>query len=205
MALFLEMEDKRLDCDIVIYSILIDGFCNTGELTIAREIFSGLLVKGLHLDVWTYTIMIKGFCKNGLVDEASELLEKMDGNGCSPNEHTYNTIIHGFLQHRETSKAMKYLKMMVDKGFSANATTAALFIDLLSSDQVDKKYSRAASKVWVKVTEEDGVGLEVRSERWMDTSSLVERAMAMAVAQSKGPNKSCIAAAIAPSLSTILR
>ena len=115
--MFLEMEDKRLDCDIVIYSILIDGFCNVGELTTAREIFSGHPAEGLHPDVWTYTIMIKGFCKNGLVDEASELLEKMDGNGCSPNEHTYNTIIHGFLQHRETSKAMKYLKMMVNRDF----------------------------------------------------------------------------------------
>ena len=42
------------------------------------------------------------------------------------------------MQHRETSKAMKYLKLMVDKGFSANAIIAALFIDLLLSNQVDE-------------------------------------------------------------------
>ena len=92
MALFQGMEDKRLDCDIVIDNILIDGFCNVGELTTAREIFSSLFAKGLQPNVQTYNIMIKGFCKNGLVDEANELLEKMDSNG-SPNERTYNTII----------------------------------------------------------------------------------------------------------------
>ena len=63
MALFQEMEDKRLDCGIVIYSILIDGFCNVGELTTAREIFSGLPAKGLKPNVWTYTIMIKDFAR----------------------------------------------------------------------------------------------------------------------------------------------
>ena len=82
--------------------------------------------------------MVKGFCKEGLIDEVIELLEKMEGSGCSPNKHTYNTIIQGLLQHGETAKAMKYLKMMVDKGFSANATTATMFIDLLSSNQVDE-------------------------------------------------------------------
>ena len=82
--------------------------------------------------------MIKGFCKNGLIDEANELLEKMDSNGCSPNGCMYNTIIQGLLQHSETSKATKYLKIMVDKGFSANATIATVFIDLLSSNQVDE-------------------------------------------------------------------
>ena len=96
------------------------------------------LAKGLQPDVRTYTIMVKGFGKEGLIDEAIELLEKMEGNDCSPNERTYNILILGLLQHGETAKAMKYLKMMVDNGFSANATTAAMFIDLLSSNQVDE-------------------------------------------------------------------
>ena len=114
------------------------GFCNVGELTTTREIFSGLLAKGLQPNVQTYNIMIKGFCKNGLVDEAKELLEKMDSNGCSPDHFTYNILIQGLLQHGDTAKAMKYLKMMVDEGFSANATIAAMFIDLLLSNQVDE-------------------------------------------------------------------
>ena len=80
MTLFQDMEDKMLGNDIVIYNILIDGLCNVGKLTAARELFYSLLAKGLQPNVQTYNIMIKGFCKEGLIDEASELLEKMDGN-----------------------------------------------------------------------------------------------------------------------------
>ena len=47
LALFQEMEDKKLDHNIVFYNILIDNMCNARELTTAREIFNGLLAKGL--------------------------------------------------------------------------------------------------------------------------------------------------------------
>ena len=77
--MFQEMEDKKLDHNILFYNILIDSMCNVEELKIAREIFNSLLAKGLQPNVRTYNIMIKGFCKEGLIDEASELLEKMDG------------------------------------------------------------------------------------------------------------------------------
>lgn len=51
------------------------------------------------------------------------------------------------------------------------------------------------------MTEDVGTDLEVGSERLKETTSLVERAMAMAVAQSKDPDKSCIAVATLPALS----
>ena len=136
--MFLEMEDKTLCNDIVIYSILIDGLCNVKNLKVARELFYSLFAKGLQPNVRTYTIMLKGLCKEGLLEEASEIFEKMDGSSCSPDDCTYNTIIQGLLQHNEMSKAMKYLEIMVDKDFSANATTAFMLVDLLSANPADK-------------------------------------------------------------------
>ena len=94
----------------------------------------------------TYNIMIKGFCKEGLIDEVSELLKKMDGLFCSPNECTYNTIIQGLQRHNETSRAMKYLHIVVEKDLLANATTAAMFIDLLSTTQADKNIQELHQK-----------------------------------------------------------
>ena len=66
------MVDKKLFINIVIYDILIDF----GKLTMARELFCSLLMKGMQPNVQTYTIMIKG-CQEGLIDEARELLEGM--------------------------------------------------------------------------------------------------------------------------------
>ena len=62
----------------------------------------------------------------------------MDENGCSPDDLTSNTIIQGLLQHSETSRVMKYLHMIVEKGFLANTTTTTMFINFLSSNQVDE-------------------------------------------------------------------
>ena len=137
-TLFQVMKDKKLDLNIVIYNILIDGTCHVGKLTTARELFNNLPNKGFQDDIWTYTIIIKGLYKEGLLNDARELFEKMVENGCSPNHVTYNTIIQGSLQHNETSWVVQYLQMMVDKGFSTNATIAIILIDLLSTNKVDK-------------------------------------------------------------------
>jgi pentatricopeptide repeat protein len=63
LTLFHEMEDKKLDLNIVIYNILIDGMCNARKLTTAKELFITLPTKGLQANVWTYNIMIKWLCK----------------------------------------------------------------------------------------------------------------------------------------------
>jgi pentatricopeptide repeat protein len=131
------MVDKKLFINIVIYDILID----VGKLTMARELFCSLPMKGMQPNVRTYAIMIKGLCQEGLIDEASELLD----------DCTYNTIIQGLLQHNETSKAKKYLQIMVDKDFSTTTTAATILVDLLSSNQAEKNNSTIASKVCVKV------------------------------------------------------
>jgi pentatricopeptide repeat protein len=57
------MEDKKLDLNIVIYNILIDGTFHVGKLSTTRELFNSLPTKGFQDDVWTYTIMIKGLCE----------------------------------------------------------------------------------------------------------------------------------------------
>jgi pentatricopeptide repeat protein len=40
------MEDKKLDLNIMIYNILIDGMCHVGKLTTATKLFNSLPTKG---------------------------------------------------------------------------------------------------------------------------------------------------------------
>ena len=51
--MFLELEDKTLGNNIVIYNILIDGLCNVGNLKVARKLFYSLPMKGLQPNVQT--------------------------------------------------------------------------------------------------------------------------------------------------------
>jgi pentatricopeptide repeat protein len=51
MVLFQAMEDQKLDLNIVIYNILIDGTCHVVKLITASELFNSLLSKGFQDDV----------------------------------------------------------------------------------------------------------------------------------------------------------
>ncbi|XP_059441423.1 uncharacterized protein LOC132173823 isoform X2 [Corylus avellana] len=96
-----ECSTFKFASNILFHNTLIDGMCNAGKPTIAREMFSSLPTKGLQPNDRTSNIMINGFCKEELLNEARELFEKMNKNGCSPDHFTYNIIIQGFLQHNE--------------------------------------------------------------------------------------------------------
>jgi pentatricopeptide repeat protein len=85
MAFFQEMEDKNLDLNIVIFSVLIDGMCNARKLITSREMFSSLPTRGLQWNVPTHNIMIKELCKKGLLNEERELFEKIEEKDCPSN------------------------------------------------------------------------------------------------------------------------
>ncbi|XP_059444414.1 pentatricopeptide repeat-containing protein At1g64100-like [Corylus avellana] len=152
-----ECSTFKFASNILFHNTLIDGMCNAGKLTIAREMFNSLPTKGLQPNYRTYNIMINGFCKEGLLNEARELFEKMNKNGCSPDHFTYNIIIQSFLQHNETSWVVKYFQMMVDKGFSANVTTNTIWTNLFSAKKAEQaardwksKQDKYAEMQWKK-------------------------------------------------------
>ncbi|KAJ6300732.1 hypothetical protein OIU76_021515 [Salix suchowensis] len=89
------MQNKYLNPDLVIYSILIDAMCKSGKLEDARELFLKLHVKGLLLDVRSWTSIISGLCREGLLDEAYKALRQMERDGCPPDDCTYN-VLHAY-------------------------------------------------------------------------------------------------------------
>lgn len=60
MTLFKEMEDKKLNHNIMVYNILIDGLWYVGKLATTRKFFYSIATKGLQHNVWTYNIIING-------------------------------------------------------------------------------------------------------------------------------------------------
>ncbi|KAK9692063.1 hypothetical protein RND81_09G238800 [Saponaria officinalis] len=61
----------------------------------------------------------------------------MADNGCSPDECTYNTIIKAFLNENDVADALHYLQIMRGQGFAADASTASLFLGLLTDPNVN--------------------------------------------------------------------
>ncbi|KAJ8430577.1 hypothetical protein Cgig2_019149 [Carnegiea gigantea] len=137
MALLREMHNNGIALGIMICDIQLDSLCESGCVKGAKAFFSTVISKGLKPDCRMYNTMIKGLCKKGLMTEATELLKKMEYSGYLPNSCTYNNIIRGFILNSDLQTALCYRDIMVNEGFEADVDTMSMFVDLLSSDQLD--------------------------------------------------------------------
>jgi pentatricopeptide repeat protein len=120
------MQERKIERDIVLHTILIEGMFIAGKLEVAKELSSKLFVDGMRPTVQTY---IKGLLKEGLSDEAYELLRKMEDDGFLPDGCSYNiVIIKGFLQNRDSSTAIRLIDEMAGKRFSADSSTFQMLL-----------------------------------------------------------------------------
>jgi len=83
------MQERKIERDIALHTILIEGMFIAGELEVAKELSSKLFVDGMRPTVQTY---IKGLLKEGLSDEAYELFRKMEDNSFLPDGCSYNVL-----------------------------------------------------------------------------------------------------------------
>ncbi|KAL5547003.1 hypothetical protein UlMin_006690 [Ulmus minor] len=119
MALFQEMEEKKLHLDLVNYNIFIGGMCKAGNVAAAKKLFC-------------------------LVGEALNLHQEMNEKSCFLDSCTYNLLIRGLVYNNEISRAVQLADEMVKKGFSVDSSTLTLFFDLVS--KVDPSLKPLAQK-----------------------------------------------------------
>jgi hypothetical protein len=76
--------------------------------------------------------MAENIIGQGLLEELDQLFLSMEDNGCTVDSGMLNFIVRELLQRGEITRAGTYLSMIDEKHFSLEASTASLFIDLLS-------------------------------------------------------------------------
>ncbi|KAG6773345.1 hypothetical protein POTOM_020616 [Populus tomentosa] len=138
--------EKKLEPDIILCTILIEGMFIAGKLEVAKELFSKLFADGIRPTIRTYNVMIKGLLKEGLSDEAYDLFRKMEDDGFLPDSCSYNVIIQGFLQNQDSSTAIRLIDEMVGKRFSADLSTFQMLLDLESHDEIISQFMRGSSQ-----------------------------------------------------------
>ncbi|VFQ63130.1 unnamed protein product [Cuscuta campestris] len=134
-------------------SIMIDGLCKMGLLSIARGVLSNLIFKDQYLNVRAYTAMINGLCREGLVHEALDLLRRMGETDCLPDSFTYNVILKEFVRMRKIHEANMLLDEMSSKCISPDNHTLTLMNELLAfgtgNEPVPKVIRKFAANVLI--------------------------------------------------------
>nr|UPT48666.1 pentatricopeptide repeat protein AaPPR576 [Agave angustifolia]UPT49188.1 pentatricopeptide repeat protein AaPPR1162 [Agave angustifolia]UPT49495.1 pentatricopeptide repeat protein AaPPR658 [Agave angustifolia]UPT49540.1 pentatricopeptide repeat protein AaPPR796 [Agave angustifolia] len=83
------IKESGLECDISLYTALVDMYAKCGKLETAREVFDSMLER----DIVTYNVMISGYGFHGDAKEALEIFGEMERRGVKPNEVTFLALL----------------------------------------------------------------------------------------------------------------
>ncbi|KAK2994031.1 hypothetical protein RJ640_018788 [Escallonia rubra] len=65
------------DLDTTLYSFLVQGYCNDGNMETAMQVFLEMIQKGLVLDVHIFSVFVKELSVRGKVFEVERIFERM--------------------------------------------------------------------------------------------------------------------------------
>ncbi|CAL1405201.1 unnamed protein product [Linum trigynum] len=123
-----QMEERGFFVDVVMYSSLINAYCNHNDLKMAIMVFFRMLKMGCKPDKYTYTMLIQGFLKIGFPDKGMIMYNQMLDLGMQPDLVTAHSIISGYCQNGKVDSAMEFLNSMVRSSLvpSVHSYTALL-------------------------------------------------------------------------------
>ncbi|XP_055926351.1 leucine-rich PPR motif-containing protein, mitochondrial-like isoform X2 [Argiope bruennichi] len=92
------MESSKIEPNKATYLLLLQKYCNDGNLSGAGEILQCLKEKGLPINESVFTILIKGHMRANDVSGAKDILEVMRSANLSPTAESYATLSCGFAE-----------------------------------------------------------------------------------------------------------
>ncbi|KAM0938462.1 putative tetratricopeptide-like helical domain superfamily, DYW domain-containing protein [Dioscorea sansibarensis] len=99
---------KGIDCDTFVATGLIDMYCKSGSLGVARRIFDNMSNKTLA----SWNAMSMGFAAHGLWKEATSLFDEMCEAGLKPDGISFTAVLSACRHSGLTSEGWKYFDNM---------------------------------------------------------------------------------------------
>ncbi|CAL1261753.1 unnamed protein product [Larinioides sclopetarius] len=92
------MESSKIEPNKATYLLLLQKYCNDGNISGAGEILQCLKEKGLPINESVFTILIKGHMRANDVSGAKDVLEVMRSANLSPTAESYAALACGFAE-----------------------------------------------------------------------------------------------------------
>ncbi|KAJ3679941.1 hypothetical protein LUZ60_016219 [Juncus effusus] len=145
-----ELKNKKLDFNTQCFNSIILGFCQEGNLIMARTVFDAMkdfdLIPNLHSfnafnlfnkmeltglkpDKALYTTLISLYCKIGEMRIAVQLFDRMVELGFEPDIRVYSCLIDGYSKLGFMDRVDVLMKKMVELGFKPNVVTYTCVIN----------------------------------------------------------------------------
>jgi pentatricopeptide repeat protein len=114
-----------------IWSILIEGLCQVGEVDIACTYVQAMVHMGFFPSVVMYTSLIKGLFKAERYDSVIGLLDFMKYCNCKPDLVLYNVLIDCFAKARMYNDALSIFFDLLHNNFKPDKCTLSTLMSVL--------------------------------------------------------------------------
>jgi pentatricopeptide repeat protein len=142
-ALLSSMKDDGVEPDEITMSIVTKGFCMSGELDKAIDVFRGAIDKAKQPNqniVIVYNTILDGCCRHSRYELADEMLGKMEDYHIQASNFTLGIIVKMWGLRRQLGKAFSAIQYLPKQyGFTPNGPVkTCLLYACLRNDSVDK-------------------------------------------------------------------
>nr|QQL93817.1 pentatricopeptide repeat protein [Lycium chinense] len=115
--------------DVITYNTLLNGYCISGEITKALNLFMKMRKERIFVNEVTYNILINFMCKLGLIQHAKELISVMITQGIFPDCVTYMTLLTSMNKESSAEEAVELHDFMVLRGLIPDSETYRTIVD----------------------------------------------------------------------------
>ncbi|WMV32290.1 hypothetical protein MTR67_025675 [Solanum verrucosum] len=109
------MIDKKIEPDIISYSVLINGYCKEKPLAEAMQLFHEISQNGSKPDIFTYNILLQGLFEAGKIDSAKKIFAEMLSTVLVPDLYTLCTLLNGYFKYGLVEEAMSFFNKLERK------------------------------------------------------------------------------------------
>ncbi|KAK9672129.1 hypothetical protein RND81_12G078700 [Saponaria officinalis] len=166
------LKEDNISPDVVLYTIMIRGFCEAGRVKDAWNLFQEMTEKGVVPDTQCYNTLIKGFCEVGLLEEARSLKLEISNNDCFPDTHTNTILICGMCRNGLLGEAKQIFEEMEKQGCLPSTVTFNALIDGLCKSRKLEEARLMFYKMEVGRNPSLFLRLSQGTDRVMDKASL---------------------------------
>ncbi|XP_077227843.1 tetratricopeptide repeat (TPR)-like superfamily protein [Tasmannia lanceolata] len=115
LQLFDETPERNKCANVLLWNVLINGFCRAGDMDTASELFEAMPER----NVASWNSLLNGFLRKGDLESARVFFDRMP----EKNVVSWTTMIAGFSQNGDNKRALDTFYMMLEEGVRPNDYT----------------------------------------------------------------------------------
>merc|ERR1719203_1797750 len=123
------MQEQGVAPDVITYCTIVKGYCVSGDLDKAVEVFRDMEKNGLVKESVVYNTLLDGCIRHGRFALAETLLAEMGRSDVAPSNFTLGILVKMYGRRRQLDKAFEAIESLTKRyNFTANSQVRSCLV-----------------------------------------------------------------------------